>query len=85
MEKITQTLCSCFDSGKLIKVIFAGKRRKSIEYKKVTLRPVSIKGEYMYQAEFHYAKKVTHQNIPYYEGIDFACNIIENDFKIKET
>ena len=81
MEKITQTLCSCFDSGKLIKIIFAGKRRKSIEYKKVTLRPVSIKGEYMYQAEFHYDKKVTHQNIPYYEGIDFACNIIENDFK----
>jgi len=81
MEKITQTLCSCFDSGKLIKVIFAGKRRKSIEYKKITLRPVSIKGEYMYQAEFHYDKKVTHQNIPYYEGIDFACNIIENDFK----
>lgn len=81
MEKITQTLCSCFDSGKLIKIIFAGKRRKSIEYKKVTLRPVSLKGEYMYQAEFHYDKKVTHQNIPYYEGIDFACNIIENDFK----
>ncbi len=81
MEKITQTLCSCFDSGKLIKIIFAGKRRKSIEYRKITLRPVSIKGEYMYQAEFHYDKKVTHQNIPYYEGIDFACNIIENDFK----
>ena len=58
MEKITQTLCSCFDSGKLIKIIFAGKRRKSIEYKKVTLRPVSIKGEYMYQAEFHYDKKL---------------------------
>jgi len=81
MEKITQTLCSCFDSGKLIKIIFAGKRRKSIEYKKVTLRPVSIKGEYMYQAEFHYDNKVTHQNIPYYEGIDFACDIIKNDFK----
>lgn len=81
MEKITQTLCSCFDNGKLIKVIFAGKRKKSLEYKKVTLRPVTIKGEYMYQAEYHYDKKVTHRNIPYYEGIDFACNIIENDFK----
>ncbi|MDO4745068.1 MAG: SAM-dependent methyltransferase [Bacillota bacterium] len=81
MEKITRTLCSCFDSGKLIKVIFAGKRKKSIEYKKVTIRPVTIKGEYMYQAEFHYDKKVTHKNIPYYEGIDFACDIIKNDFK----
>lgn len=81
MEKITQVFCSCFDNGKLIKVIFAGKRKKSIEYKKITLRPVTIKGEYMYQAEYHYDKKVTHQNIPYYEGVDFACDIIENDFK----
>lgn len=81
MEKITQTLCSCFDSGRLIKIIFADKRRKSIEYKKVTLRPVTIKGEYMYQAEFHYNKKVTHHNIPYYEGIDFASELIANDFK----
>lgn len=81
MENITQTLCSCFDNGKLIKIIFAGKRKKSIEYNKITLRPVTIKGEYMYQAEYHYDKKVTHQNIPYYEGVDFACDIIENDFK----
>ena len=81
MEKITQTLCSAMDGGQLVKIIFAGKRKKSIEYKKVTLRPITLKGEYMYQAEFHYDKKVTHQNIPYFEGIDFACEIIENDFK----
>lgn len=81
MDKIIDVLCSAMDSGKLTKIIFAGKRKKSLEYKKVTLRPVSIKGEYMYQAEFHYDKKVTHQNIPYYEGIDFACERIEQDFK----
>lgn len=81
MEKITQVLCSAMDSGKLIKIIFAGKRRKSIEYKKVTMRPVSIKGEYMYQAEFHFDKKVIHQNVPYFEGIDFAAKLIENEFK----
>lgn len=69
------------DSGKLIKMIFAGKRRKSIEYKKVTMRPVTIKGEYMYQAEFHFDKKVTHENIPYFDGIDFAENLIRQDFK----
>ena len=81
MEKITQTLCSAMDGGRLVKIIFAGKRRKSIEYKKVTLRPVTIKGEYMYQAEFHFDKKVTHQNIPYFEGIDFAEKLILEDFK----
>lgn len=81
MEKIIQTLYSSMDSGKLIKIIFAGKRKKSLEYKKATMRPVTIKGEYMYQAEFHYENKVTHMNIPYYEGIDFACGLIENDFR----
>ncbi len=81
MEKITQTLCSVFDSGRLVKIIFAGKRKKSLEYKKITLRPVTIKGEYMYQAEYYYDKKVTHENIPYYEGIDFASSVIRNDFK----
>lgn len=56
MEKITQVLCSTMDSGRLTKMIFAGKRRKSLEYRKITLRPVTIKGELMYQAEYHYDK-----------------------------
>ena len=81
MEKITQVLCSAMDSGRLTKMIFAGKRRKSLEYRKITLRPVTIKGELMYQAEYHYDKKVTHKNIPYYEGIEFAQKIIAEDFK----
>lgn len=68
-------------SNKLVKIIFADKRKKSLKYKKATLRPVTIKGEYMYQAEFHYENKVTHMNIPYYEGIDFASGLIEKDFK----
>lgn len=81
MEKITQVLCGAMDSGRLTRIIFAGKRKKSLEYRKITLRPVTIRGELMYQAEYHYDKKVTHQNIPYYEGIDFAQRIISEDFK----
>lgn len=81
MEKITQTLCAVFDGGKLVKAVFSGKRRKSLEYRRVTLRPVVIKGEYMYQAEYSYEKKVTHENIPYYKGIDFALSLIRDDFR----
>ena len=81
MEKIKQTLCSVFDGGRLIKIVFADRRRKSTEYRKITMRPVTIKGEYMYQAEYHYDKKVTHRNIPYYQGVDFACDVITSDFK----
>ncbi|NLD19845.1 MAG: SAM-dependent methyltransferase [Clostridiales bacterium] len=81
MEKITSVLCSAMDGGKLVKIVFAGKKKKSLEYKKVILRPVTIKGEYMCQAEFHYDKKVIHKNIPYYEAVDFAGDLIRNDFK----
>lgn len=72
MRKIIQTILQAADSGSLTKIIFAGKRKKSLEYSKITLRPVTIRGEYMYQAEFHFKKKVTHQNIPYHEMVDYA-------------
>lgn len=81
MEKITQTLCTAMDSDSFVRIVFADRRRKSIEYKKVTIRPVSIRGEYMYQAEFHYDKKVTHRNISYFEGVSFAEKLIAEDFK----
>lgn len=35
----------------------------------------------MYQAEFHFDKKVTHENIPYYEAIDFVAEKIRDAFK----
>ncbi len=69
------------DADTFVRIVFADRRRKSIEYKKVTLRPVIIKGEYMYQAEFHYDKKVTHKNISLFEGISFAEMLIKEDFK----
>lgn len=86
MDKINQLLCEVMTPGapegnRLVKAVFADKRKKSQEHKKVTLRPVTIKGEYMYQAEFHFDKKVTHQNIPYYEVIDFANELMAKSFK----
>ena len=88
MEKITQTLCTYMrnegfaeEGNSLVKIVFADKRKKLLEHRKVTMRPVSIRGELMYQAEFHYDKKVTHQNIPFFEGVDFAEDLIRNDFK----
>ncbi len=81
METLTQLLSAVLDGGKLVRIIFSGKRKKSLEYKKITLRPVSIKGESMYQAEYHYDKKVTHLNLPQKEGAGFAYEIIKNDFK----
>lgn len=81
MHVINQLLCQVLESHQLIKIVFAGKRRKSIEYKRITLRPVTIKGELMYQAEFQYDQKATHANVSYFQAIDFATKTIASDFK----
>ena len=44
MEKIIETLAYAINGGGLIKIILAGKRKKSLQYKKITVRPVDIKG-----------------------------------------
>jgi SAM-dependent methyltransferase len=86
-NKIIQILCSAMsleekgNTDTMVRIVFANRRKKSTEYRKVTLRPVSIKGEYMYQAEYHFDKKVTHKNIPYYQGVDFAMKLLLEDFK----
>lgn len=81
MNTINQLFCQVIESRQLNKIIFAGKRRKSIEYKRITLRPVTIRGELMYQAEYQYEKKVTHRNISAFEAVDFAMAAVADDFK----
>ncbi|MBQ6495813.1 MAG: SAM-dependent methyltransferase [Firmicutes bacterium] len=88
MNELTRTLLTVMNTDEaarngdsLVRIVFADKRRKSLEYKKVTLRPVTIRSELMFQAEFHFDNKVTHKNIPYYEGVDFAEQLIREDFK----
>ncbi len=81
MEKTEQILTEALDSGSLIKIIFAGKRRKSQDYRKVIMRPVNIKGETVYQTEYHYEKKVTHSNISRSDVVKTAAKLIAEDFK----
>ncbi|MBQ9708912.1 MAG: SAM-dependent methyltransferase [Firmicutes bacterium] len=81
MYKLNQVLCHALESDRLIRIVLAGKRRKSIEYKRITLRPVMLRGEVMVQAELQYDKKVTHSNISYYEAVDFLTEKIRDEFK----
>lgn len=66
---------------KLIKMIFGGKRRKSLEYNKVTIRPVEIGGRLLYQAEYTYDKKVTHSNMDAAAAAALSLRLVSDDFK----
>lgn len=54
---LSETLTSVYENRNLIKAVFSSRRKKSEECRKVTVKPLLIKGEYIYQAEYTYEKR----------------------------
>ena len=78
LPELFAALCS---EGSFQKMIFSDKRRKSIAYQKVTLRPILVGGQPCCQATYTYPKKVTHRNLPFAETAAFCMTLCEEDFK----
>lgn len=47
----------------IIKCVISNNRNKKLDYKKITITPVIIKDEFMYQLEYQFDQKVEHENI----------------------
>lgn len=63
MEHARRLINRLLEEESLLFVVFGDARQKSLPCKKVTLRPVMIKEELAYQAEYHFQDKVTHENM----------------------
>ena len=63
------------------KIVFGGKRKKALEYSRVTMRPLKLGGKLVYQAEYTYPKKVTHANLEPSEACRLALTLVAEDFK----
>ncbi len=81
LEQLEQRLAGIFDEGELIRMIFSAKRRKSLEYNKVVIRPVRLSGKMMFQAEYTFDKKVTHENLSADDALARALGLVQSDFK----
>ena len=81
MEKLRELFINIFNEDKPVKMVFSNKRRKSLEYSKVTVRPIMVGEEIKYQAEYTYEKKAMHKNLSKDEAIDFCLNLMVEDFK----
>ena len=81
MEKLTALFQEVFDKEKLIKMVFSDRRRKSIPYTKVTMRPILLGGALRYQAEYSYEKKVTHENLSAEDALQNALSLVSEEFK----
>ena len=55
----------------LVRLVFSDCRKKSLPYRKVTIRPVKVKGEITFQAEYTYRDKVLHDNLSPEEAFSY--------------
>ncbi len=81
MKRLETLFESLFQGEELIKMIFSAKRRKSIDYNKVTIRPVKMGEQLVFQAEYAFEKKVTHKNLSAGEAQSLAAQLVAEDFK----
>ncbi len=77
---LKETLSEIFENRTLVRMIAGNRRKKSLKYTRITIKPIVIKNEYRYQAEYSYDKKVTHLNINEGEILCFAMSLLD-DFK----
>ena len=81
MTQLENMFNDIFEGNELIRMVFSDRRRKSIEYRKVMIRPVKVNGSISYQAEYTYEKKVTHQNLQADDAALLAEKLVIEDFK----
>ena len=81
MKQMTALFEEIFSEEKLIKMIFGGKRKKSQECQKAAIRPVRIAGQLLYQVEYTFEKKVTHENLGAEDAVKKCQDLIAEDFK----
>ena len=81
IDKLEQLFTEIFNEDTLLKIIFSGKRKNSLAYSKVMMRPLKIGGEAKYQAEYTYPKKVTHSNLEAGDARSLALRLVCEDFK----
>lgn len=81
MNKIRKALEQSLFEYKPVKLIFSNPRKKSLPYRKATLRPVLIQCRLMYQMEYQYEKKVIQDNLPADNVIDVCLELIAQNFK----
>lgn len=84
MDKLIDLLKDIYNEDNadfLIKVIFGNVRKKSNSCQKVTIRPIILQCKLMFQVEYHFEKKVTHENLSRKEVILLCEKLICEEFK----
>ncbi|AOT70843.1 class I SAM-dependent methyltransferase [Geosporobacter ferrireducens] len=82
MDKVFQLIDTIIDQEILISGILSNLRKKdAVEYQKVDVRPIIIKGGRVYQFSYHYPKKVIHENLEGAAAVNKLRELMEQYFR----
>lgn len=79
---INEIIKNSLSENKFIYGVFTTPRNKTENpYKKITARPVSVKGKNIIQLEKFTDKQAFHENFPYDEAVEKIVNLIINEYR----
>ncbi|MCC2864966.1 SAM-dependent methyltransferase [Ihubacter massiliensis] len=81
MNQLKETFSTCLFERTPVKIIFSSPRKKSLPYRRVTIRPLLHCGRPSWQAEYTYEKKAIHENIENEQILEFCIDFVLRDFK----
>ncbi|MGL5979183.1 MAG: class I SAM-dependent methyltransferase [Erysipelotrichaceae bacterium] len=79
MKELNRVLSELINE-QLIKLVVSNKRKKTQELQKVVVRPISIKGSYLYQVERFSVTQAFHQNVDAEALLEILLTLVQ-DFK----
>ncbi|MGI6722213.1 MAG: hypothetical protein ACOX4I_06655 [Anaerovoracaceae bacterium] len=80
-RELKQLIDKTFHDEKLIRLTMSRPRKKSQTCRKISMRPVMLHGGLAYQCEYHFEKKVTHENMTPAEAADSIEGHLRLEFK----
>lgn len=82
MHTIKELSNKIIEEDHLIQAVLSNMRKKDEQgYNKVTIRPILLKDNLLYQFEYHYKKKVVHENMKKEDVANKMHELLENEFR----
>lgn len=81
MDILKAQFQNSLNDSTLVKIVFSCKRRKSLEAKRVTMRPFDIGDNRFFQFEYIYETKTMHENLEPSAALDRCMSLVCDVFK----
>ena len=81
VEEFAALLRGLLSEGRLLACTLSKLRSKETPYEKVSLRPIELRGELVYQVTYHYGQKELHENLTSVQVEELILDLMDSVFR----